>query len=91
MSTYLITYDLKSPGQRYTDVLNYIKAFPGWARLSESSYAVTSYVKTPAIIRDELKAIMDANDHVVVIALALPWAGWASKDVNDWLSSNIAA
>lgn len=42
MAALLITYDLNSPGQKHAKVLEKIKSFEGWARLSESSYAINT-------------------------------------------------
>lgn len=41
MSALLITYDLKKPGQDYSDFYKIIKSY-SWARLSESSYAIAT-------------------------------------------------
>jgi hypothetical protein len=83
MSTLLVTYDLKKPGQDYTDLLKEIKKF-NWARLSESSYAVQTEL-TPQQLYDRLKPYLDSNDTIYVITLNKPYWGWGPKEVNDWL------
>lgn len=88
MAVYLVTYDLKKPGQDYTDILKKIHASDSWARLSESSYAIqTSW--TEKQLYDYLKPHLDQNDNLYVIALCRPWTGRGPKDVNDWLERNL--
>lgn len=87
MSVYLVTYDLKKPGQDYSDVLKTIKSY-SWARLSESSYAIKT-TETADSIEQKIRQNTDSNDNVYVIALHLPWAGYGPQDVNKWLNDNL--
>lgn len=87
MAVLLVTYDLKKPGQDYSDLLKKIKSH-SWARLSESSYAIKTE-KSPEDIYNELKPYLDANDHIYIISLKKPYSGFGPKDVNEWLASNL--
>ena len=42
MAALLVTYDLNSPGQRHADLLEFLKKTFAWAKLSESSYAIST-------------------------------------------------
>ena len=42
MSVKLITYDLNAKGQKHTEVLAKIKSCGAWAKLLESSYAIST-------------------------------------------------
>ena len=84
MAVFLVAYDLNSPGQHHAELLKKIKKFP-WARLSESSYAIEAGDLDPVQIRSLMRGVIDANDTLIVIALALPFASFASKKVNEWL------
>lgn len=86
MPVRLITYDLNKPGQNHTKVLEKIKSYGSWARLSESSYAVETN-DTPSTIYAAFNQLLDQNDTFLVITLTSPWTGKASKEVIDWLSS----
>ena len=88
MASYLITYDLSKPGQNYSDIINIIKSFNAWARLSESSYAVTSNL-VPYQIYQKFEPHLDQNDQLYVIGLHQPWAGYGDKEVNQWLDNNL--
>jgi hypothetical protein len=84
MSIFLITYDLKKPGQDYSDFIKTIKGYT-WARLSESSYAINTQ-EAPKEIYDKLLPHLDKNDQLYIVTLKIPYFGMGPKDVNDWLS-----
>lgn len=87
MSVLLVTYDLKKPGQDYTDFLAIIRKYT-FARLSESCYAVITN-ETPQGVYNNLTPHMDKNDQLYVVTLQSPYWGQGPKDVNDWLSQNL--
>lgn len=87
MAVLLVTYDLSKPGQDYADLLKYIKGF-GWARLSESSYAIATD-QSPDTVVTAARKYLDANDHVYVINLKRPYSGFGPTDVNEWLEKNL--
>jgi hypothetical protein len=88
MSTLLVTYDLNKPGKNYDDLLKKIKSY-AWARLSESSYAISTH-SDPQTVFDALRPFLDQTDNLYVITLKRPYAGFGPKDVNDWLESNLS-
>jgi hypothetical protein len=88
VSTLLVTYDLNKPGKDYADLLKKIKSY-SWARLSESSYAISTS-SDPQTVFNALKPFLDQNDNLYVITLKKPYTGFGPKDVNDWLESNLS-
>ena len=87
MAVYLVTYDLNKPGQNYAKLLETIKKY-SWARLSESSYAISTVATADAILR-EIRAVIDQGDHVYVISLNQPHSGFGPQEVNNWLQGNL--
>jgi hypothetical protein len=87
MSALLVTYDLKKPGQDYSDFYKVIKAY-AWAKLSESSYAIKTDESSKTIY-DKLEPHIDKNDQVYVIRLAQDFYGFGPKTVNEWLTQNL--
>lgn len=75
----IITYDLRNAGKNYDGLYEYIKKFPSYARISESTWAVSS-VKSCKTIRDELKQVLDSDDCFFVGALTKE-AAW--KNIID--------
>lgn len=88
MGVYLVTYDLNNPGQKHTAVLKAIKEFPGWAKLSESSYGVETNLTSKQVF-DHLSGYIDKNDTLLVISLSKPYFGQATKEVIDWLDGTL--
>ena len=87
MAVLLVTYDLNKPGQDYSDFIVTFKNYP-WAKLSESSYAISTN-KSPTTIYEELAPYIDKNDHVYVITLSRPYWGYGPEDVNKWLAEHL--
>jgi hypothetical protein len=88
MSSLLVTYDLNRPGQDYADLHKAIKSNPGWAKLSESSYAISTNL-SPSQVYSSLKPYLDKNDTLYVIVLTRPYAGQGSQEVNEWLEKHL--
>ncbi|MER9893287.1 hypothetical protein NKJ40_14540 [Mesorhizobium sp. M0119] len=87
MSTFIVTYDLNKETAR-PKIVDEVKASAGWARLSESSYAISTS-ETVNQVYERFKKHLDGNDNFYVISLRRPYAGWGKKDVNDWLEKHL--
>lgn len=86
MRTYLITYDLNSPGQNYSKVLDTVKSYPAWCRIATSTYEVQTY-ESVTTVRDKIRRVMDANDTLFVVDVTGQPSAWygLSSDVGGWL------
>ena len=93
MSTYLISYDLGVPetSADYQKIKEYVDTFPDWMKPLKSQWFVVSSTKDEAQIRDDVGAITDGNDRVLV--LRVTGDGWASlrlgAEANEWLKKNL--
>jgi CRISPR/Cas system-associated endoribonuclease Cas2 len=86
MAIYLVTYDLNKETTRPKIVDEVRKT--GYARLSESSYAIDTQ-ETPQQVYNRFLKLLDNNDDFYVILLKRPYSGQGSQEVNDWLESNL--
>ena len=90
--TYLISYDLGSPetSADYEKLISHIKALGTWAKPLKSQWFVVSE-KTTAEIRTNLKALIDANDEILVLDVTGDdWATWGiSTEVTEWMKNNL--
>ena len=87
MSTMLIGYDLNNPGQNYTDVIETIKSMAnGWWHHLDSTWLINTSLST-SVVRDRVKAVMDARDKALVIDVSGdPRAWWGfSESGSKWL------
>lgn len=61
MKTFNITYDLRTPGKDYTDLINALRLFPKAVRYQQSAWFVQSLLEAPTI-RSNLQRLIDSND-----------------------------
>lgn len=84
MAVLLVTYDLKQPGRDYAPVYAYLKRYTHCKGL-ESVYLLDTTADTSKI-RDDLMAIVDANDKVFVSRLAQDWGSF-NYTCAEWLKA----
>ena len=90
---YMITYDLKSPGQNYEKVIETIKDCSNgvWCTYWKSSFLIKSS-KTVNQIFEKIQPHLDPNDKLLIIKVAHNYQGWLSEDewkyINDMFSSD---
>jgi len=80
---YMITYDLNSTGQRYSELISAIKEASNgcWCTYWKSSYLIQSPL-SPSQIADRLKPYLDSNDRLIVIEVKRNYEGWLTDD--EW-------
>lgn len=88
--SFLITYDLHSPGQDYETLIEGIKKLgTTWWHCLDSVWIIKSTL-TCSVIRDRLGKYIDKNDELLVVELTGSWAtSHLSKNCNDWLKNNL--
>jgi hypothetical protein len=85
MAIYIVSYDLKQPGQVYEPVWEYFKKFNRCKPL-ESLYLIETS-KSAGQVRDDIHALIDRNDKLLVIQVthSADWAG-AKFGCGNWLN-----
>ena len=63
--TYLISYDIRTPGRNYTSLLNVISSFTNHRRVLRSCWIVESELSAAAIL-SMLAPLTDQNDRLLV-------------------------
>ncbi len=89
MKTLLITYDLKKPGQNYSELYDAIKDCGDWRHPLESVWVVKTMGGDDADVRiicDKLRRKMDSNDLLFVVDITKrDCNGWMPESFWDWL------
>lgn len=85
---YLITYDLKKPGQDYSNVHDAIKSCGTWWHYLESTWLVDGHL-TVEQISARIRSHIDQNDRLLVIGVTGDYAGWLPKDAWEWINARI--
>jgi len=88
MSTYIVTYDLNKEVTRPNITKHLHDGFSAWARLSESSYAITTDL-SPDQVYNYFLPLLDSNDSLLVITLKLPYWGQHKAEVIKWLDAEL--
>lgn len=86
---YIVSYDLKEPGQRYSELVSAITSYRKWARLGQSAYLIVS-VESAVELRDKFKQFLDSNDKLYV-GIVNPPAAWVgmSDNVSQWIKDEL--
>lgn len=86
---YHISYDLNTPGKDYTALYDAIKSLGSWCHPVDSTWYVDTTLTAEAV-RNQLDAVMDATDYVIV-SRASASAAWRlpSPEVSDWLEQHL--
>lgn len=79
MAVYQIDYDLRKQ-RNYDALYERLKSYPQWCRVLESTWVISTN-QSAAQVRDYLKAVMDADDGLLVTRLQgeAAWAGLSGK------------
>jgi len=83
---YAINYDLKTPGQSYSNLHEAIKSCGAWWHHLGSTWLVDTSLDAKAIW-ERLAPHVDKNDLVLVIGVRRDYSGWLPQDGWDWLNS----
>lgn len=86
MAAYIVTYDLNKEIKRPKIVEEFDKT--GFAKLSESSYAISTNETAEQVFK-RFQKFIDDNDRLYVIPLRKPYSGFGLKEVNDWLDNHL--
>ena len=91
MNLYLITFKM-ADSDRSLAMVNYIKEYGLWARITNTTWCVKASDKTTAEIRDTLntKYPLQNNERLMVVNITnSPWASYyLPKEVADWLKED---
>ena len=89
MKSYLISYDLNSPGQDYDSLYEAIKAIGSCWHCLDSTWIVKTD-KSAVEVRDSISPKIDNNDSLLVVKLSGEgaWTGF-DNDCSSWLKNNL--
>jgi CRISPR/Cas system-associated endoribonuclease Cas2 len=88
MACYIVSYDLRQPGQNYDALYDALRTYTKWARVNESVWAIVTTVSATQI-RDHLARYVDANDRLFVIKSGVEAAWRNSICKGEWLQENL--
>ena len=73
---YVISYDLRNPGQDYQTLYDALAAI-GAKRVLQSQWCARRNNTTAKGLRDHFRQYMDSNDRILVTSIdSANWSGW---------------
>ncbi len=85
MSSYLVAYDLNTPGQKYEALIDCLNQYPTHWHVQKSVWIVGP-ANSAYEVAENLRTFLDANDHLIVQAWTEDCAWWGySPDDTAWL------
>ncbi len=90
MNMILIGYDLKRPGQNYSNLIAGLKGYDTWWHNLDSTWIIKTTL-TVVQVRDALLAHIDRNDRLLVVQITGQPAAWYGFDqaAQDWLKQHL--
>jgi hypothetical protein len=90
MNTYLVSYDLRSPGKDYSTLHEHLKSYGTWAKPLESVWLIKSTGGAERI-RNDVQVYIDNNDKIFVVDVTEREAAWAQLEekVSEWISNDL--
>lgn len=88
-NTFIISYDLASPGTNREALIKRIKAYGQWARLGDSAYLISIPPTDPVTVRENLTKVLGPSDKLYVGVAPAPsaWVG-LPEEVSKWILAN---
>jgi hypothetical protein len=86
VATLLVGYDLNKPAQDYAGLIDRLKSYGSWWHHLDSTWLIKT-ASTPSEVRDELAALIDSDDELLVIDVtgdARAWRGFNAAG-SEWL------
>lgn len=87
MAAYLVTYDLKKPGQDYKNLIDELKRSTWWHCLESTWLVIRS--ESMEDLSATLRKHIDQNDRLLIMHARRPVVGWLSQDCWDWINQNV--
>lgn len=89
MTVYWVNYDLNKTGQKYQELIAYLKSHDDWAKPLESSMFVKTGL-TSVALRDGAKKYLDSNDSILVMEVSgTNWAVLSDPEIIEWMHKSL--
>ncbi|MCO4327077.1 hypothetical protein MTR05_08475 [Staphylococcus agnetis] len=79
MNTYLVSYDLNVPGQKYEDLYRLIKKFPDHIHMQDSVWIIQA-VENSKFIYEYLSQVLGESDDILIIKVSRDFYGITHKE-----------
>ncbi|MCX8531572.1 hypothetical protein [Chryseobacterium luquanense] len=86
--TYIVIYQLDSDGDENA-LIEYIKSYKTWARITDNSFAVTTIDIKAIQLRDDLLQFKGNNGRIFVVKSGVEAAWSNTRGKSEWFKKNM--
>ena len=85
---YVVSYDLRKPGQDYKGLFDELQTSPGWWHYLESTWLIATSESANELY-NHLRKYLDRDDSILVIQAGIDRQGWLPKKAWEWIDQNL--
>jgi len=85
---YVVSYDLRKPGQDYKNLFDELQASPGWWHFLDSTWLIATSESANELY-NRLRTHLDRDDSILVIQAGADRQGWLPKKAWEWIDQNL--
>jgi len=85
---YVVSYDLRKPGQDYKGLFDALQASPSWWHYLESTWLIATSENANELY-NRLWAHLDRDDSILVIQAGADRQGWLPKKAWEWIEREL--
>jgi hypothetical protein len=86
-AVYMVSYDLRKPGQDYAGIYDALQSFPSWWHYLDTTWMIVSELD-PAGVFERLAPHLDQNDSLIVMEAVNRKAGWLPQKAWEWIDEH---
>ncbi|HCU24468.1 MAG TPA: hypothetical protein DF383_05570 [Deltaproteobacteria bacterium] len=92
MAVYLVSYDLKKPGQNYFPLYEVLKSGASWWHYLDSTWMIDSH-ESIEVWEQRIKSQLDQNDSFLIVKLLAgqSYVGWLPREAWEWVKQRLGA
>ncbi len=85
---YVVSYDLRKPGQDYKGLFDELQASATWWHFLESTWLIATS-EGASELYDRLRMHLDQGDSILIIQAGTDMQGWLPKEAWEWIEREL--
>ncbi len=85
---YVVSYDLRKPGQDYKGLFDELQASPSWWHYLESTWLIATS-ESANDLYNRLRMHLDRGDSILIIQAGTDVQGWLPEAAWKWIHQNL--
>lgn len=85
---YVVSYDLRKPGQDYEGLFDVLQASPSWWHYLESTWLIATSENANELY-NRLRIYLDQGDSILIIQAGTDMQGWLPKEAWEWVQREL--